>query len=84
MLIDVLHGVQRIDEAIARKFGPAYNAILGIGLVIEIVRRLREFGDLPTASAVRSGLAMALFVLLLMHQLAELADHIDRRRHRAR
>ena len=84
MLVELLHGVQRIDAAIARKFGPAYNAILGIGLVIEIVRRLREFGDLPTASAVRSGLTMALFVLLLMHQLAELADHIDRRRHRAR
>jgi hypothetical protein len=84
MLVELLHGVQWTDAAIARKSGPAYNAILGIGHVMEIVRRLREFGDLPTASAVRSSLAVLLFVLLLMQQLAQLTEHIDRRRHRAR
>ena len=51
--LKLLHGVQWIDAAIARKSGPAHNAILGIGHVMEIVRRLREFGDLPTASAVQ-------------------------------
>lgn len=84
MLVELLHGVQWIDAAIARKSGPAYNAILGIGHVMEIVRRLREFGDRPTASAVRSSLAVLLFVLLLMQQLAQLTEHIDQRRHRAR
>jgi hypothetical protein len=84
MLIELLHGVQRIDATIARKFGPAYNALLGIGLVTEIARRVHEFGDIPTVSAVRSSLAVALFVLLLVHQLAELVEHVDRGRHRAR
>jgi hypothetical protein len=86
MIVELLQGAQRIDGAIARKFGPTYNGILGIGLVIEIVRRLHEFGELPSVSAgaLRAVLAVALFVFLLLHQISELAEHIDRRRGRAR
>jgi hypothetical protein len=83
MIVALLHGAQRLDAALARKLGLPYHAILGIGLITEIVRRLREVHDLPTGSAIGSVLAVALFGFLLLHQLAELAEHMDRRRHRA-
>jgi hypothetical protein len=82
MILDLLHGAQRLDATLARKLGPTYNAVLGIGLIAEIVRRLREFGELPTGGAVRTALTVALFGLLLLHQIAELGEHVDRRRER--
>ncbi len=82
MILQILHAAQGLDAALGRKLGPAYNAVLGIGLVIEIARRLLEFGDLPGigAEAARPVLAVALFGFLLLHQLGELAEHIDQRR----
>jgi hypothetical protein len=82
MIVEVLRGVQWLDATLAHKIGTTYHAVLGIGLVTEIVRRLREFGDLPTSGTVRSLLAVALFGLLLLHQVAELAEHMERRRRR--
>ena len=83
MIVELLYGARRLEAALARKIGPAYHAVLGVGLVIEIIRRLREFGDLPSAGAVRAVLAVALFGVLLLHQLSELAEHLDHRRKRA-
>ena len=71
---------KRIDEALRVRLGPAYNAILGIGLVAEIVRRVHELGDHLDAGMVRPILALALFVVLLLHQVAELGAHMQRRR----
>ncbi len=84
MILQILHAAQGLDAALGRKLGPAYNAVLGIGLVIEIVRRLLELGDLPGigADAARPMLAVALFGFLLLHQMSELAEHIDQRRKR--
>ena len=57
------------------QLGSAYHATLGIGLVIEIVRRVREFGELPIAGTVREVLAVVLFIILLVHEIGELAEH---------
>ena len=79
MIVELFHGVRCVDVMIHRKLGVAYNALLGIGLVVEIVRHLHEARDLDSTSMIRTVLAVALFVLLLLHQLAELAEHVDRR-----
>lgn len=80
MIVEILRKARRLDAAIGRKLGPAYHALLGIGLVVEIVRRLSEFGDLPRAGAVREIFAVVLFGVLLLHQMGELGEHMDRRR----
>jgi hypothetical protein len=45
--------------------------LLGIGLVIEIGQRLREFPELihSDRGMIRVGLALVLFVALLIHQM---------------
>ncbi len=80
MIVEILQGARRLDLALARKFGPAYHAVLGIGLITEIVRRLHEFGHLPATGVIRGILAVALFGVLLLHQIGELAEHLNRRR----
>jgi hypothetical protein len=82
MTVEILHGARRLDIALGRKLGPIYHAVLGIGLVMEIIRNLDEHGNLSSADAIRPILAMALFDLLLLHQITELAEHVDERRKR--
>lgn len=84
MIVEILRGAQRLDAAVGRTLGPAYHAVLGIGLVVEIIRRLHELGELRDfdAGALRATLALALFGFLLLHQLGELGEHLDRRRSR--
>jgi predicted phosphoribosyltransferase len=74
MVIELFHSVRWLDLMIYRKIGVAYNAVLGIGLIIEIVRRLHEAHELHRASTVQTAL----------HQLAELSRHVDRRFRNAR
>jgi hypothetical protein len=79
MIVELFHGVRWLDLMIHRKLGLVYNTLLGIGLIVEIVRQLREAHNLQGPNMIRTALAVALFVVLLLHQLAELADHVDRR-----
>lgn len=79
MIVESLHGVRWLDLMIHRKLGLTYNAVLGIGLVVEIVRHLHDARELHGTSILQTVLAVALFVILLLHQLAELAEHVDRR-----
>jgi len=42
MVKEFLGAMQRFDEAVKHRFGRPYSAVLGAGLVIEIVRRVRR------------------------------------------
>mgnify|MGYP001548573201 CR=1 FL=1 len=79
MVVELFHGARWLDVVIHRKLGPAYNAVLGIGLVAELVRHLHEAPALRGSTMLQTILAVALFGFLLLHQLAELAGHVDRR-----
>lgn len=79
MIVYLFRGVKWIDAEVHRKLGPSYNVILGIGLVAEIVHRVHEFGEHHYTATFLSGLAIAMFGVLLLHQLAELAEHVERR-----
>ena len=41
MIVAVFRGVKWLHAELHRRIGPAYNVILGIGLVIEIIHRVR-------------------------------------------
>jgi len=79
MVVELFHGVRWLDVVIHRKLGIAYNAILGVGLIVEIIRHLHEAHGLHGAGIFQTVLAIALFAFLLLHQLAELSEHVDRR-----
>jgi hypothetical protein len=80
MIVEILHGIRRLDAALGRKLGAPYHAVLGIGLIMEIGRNLHELASL--SFAIRPILAVVLFGFLLLHQIAELAEHVDERRKR--
>jgi hypothetical protein len=82
MIGSILKAASRLDVWLGRQFGRPYHALLAIGLVLEIVQRVREIGDIERwdAGIVRSSLALLLFAALLVHQLGELNEHVERRR----
>ena len=84
ILRESLNSVHRLDEWLKERLGRPYHAILGIGLVIEIVRHLREAVEIGSETGIiKAALAVILFAALLTHQLAELSEHAERRRSRA-
>lgn len=84
MIVKVFRGVRWLHAELQQRIGPAYNVILGVGVVIEIIHRVREANFHAQAGVIRSLLAVVLFVLLLLNQLAELGEHVERRLRRRR
>ncbi|HXQ53173.1 MAG TPA: hypothetical protein VN802_18930 [Stellaceae bacterium] len=82
MIAEILGAARRFDEAVQTRVGRPYQMVLGAGLVIEIVRRLRELGEVAHSNAGIVGIALTilLYTLLLIHQLGELHEHAARRR----
>lgn len=68
-----------VDVMVHRKPGITYNALPGVGVNVEIVRHLHEARDLDSTGLMWTVLAVALFAFLLLHQLDELAEHVDQR-----
>ena len=84
MLHAIAQGAHRLDLWLQDRLGRPYNALLGVGLTIEIVRRISEA---PKALASVHGLigsALVIFMemALLIHQIGALSHHIERRRRR--
>ena len=79
-----LGAMQRLDDAARRRFGRPYSAILGAGLVIEIIRRVHEAGAVAVSSSgvIKIALTLLLYCLLLVHQLGELHERTEQRRAR--
>jgi len=84
MLLAVANAARRLDLWLSAVAGRPYHALLGIGIVIEIVHHVREFAEKPLegATIVKTVLAILLFLALLVHQAGELGEHAERRRHR--
>jgi hypothetical protein len=80
----MLDMARRLDLWLGTTLGRPYHALLGLGIVLEIVQHIREFaeksfGGLGVAKTV---LAIILFLALFVHQVGELSEHSERRRHR--
>jgi hypothetical protein len=82
MVTEMLRVVHHLDEWLRETLGRPYHVALGIGLVLEIIARVRELHDASatTAGIVRLALVMLLCLLLPVHQIGELSDHAERRR----
>ena len=82
MIIQILRAARGLDRAIKTRLGRPYNAVLSVGLVLEIGRLIHELLSRPQESrgVVVLVVSMAFYGLLLIHQLGELSDHADQRR----
>jgi len=69
-----------VDQWLERTLGRPYNFILGVGLIVEIVRRLIELpnrlGSMPHVAGEVALVIMA--GLLLIHQIGALSHHVER------
>lgn len=81
MIREFLDGVHRLDIFLQTRIGRPYHALLGVGLVVELIKQLREFDKLGESAGgiLRTALALLLFAVLLIHQLGELREHAERR-----
>jgi len=82
MIREVLRLAGKLDDSLRTRLGRPYHALLGAGLVVEIVKSAREaphWGE-RAGGAAAAGFAILLFSALLLHQLAELGAHVERRR----
>ena len=77
----VTNSARHFEQWLSRTFGRPYHALLGIGIVVEIVQHCRELPDkLDSAAVLKTALAILLFVVLLVHQVGELDEHAEQRR----
>ncbi|HUB95359.1 MAG TPA: hypothetical protein VL993_05550 [Stellaceae bacterium] len=75
MLVEIARAAHRLDEYMSARLGRPYHALLGIGLVAEIVQRIRDFDKVTDhATILRIALALVIYCLLLLHQVGELGE----------
>jgi hypothetical protein len=77
----MLNLAHRADEAIRTAVGRPYHVVIGIGLTLEIIDRIRQLHE-ATATAgslIRTAVTIAFCLVLLLHQLGELSERIDNR-----
>jgi hypothetical protein len=81
VIVEISHAAHRLDAWLRRSLGRPYHMMLGLGLVLEIIARIRELYEAPaTASGiVRLMLVLLLYLVLLVHQVGELSPHAERR-----
>ena len=87
MIVELLSQARKLDDWLHARLGRPYQAFMGIGLTIELVKQIKELfgkGIFENGSWIPSGLALALFVALLIHSLAELSEHADQRFRRSK
>jgi hypothetical protein len=84
MALRVLSAAHRLDGVLQQYMGRFYHVILAAGCVIELIHRLNErHSFLNTAGAVvPQGLAVVLYVVLVINQASALHEYFERRRQR--
>ena len=84
MLFAITNAARRLDLWLGKAFGRPYHALLGVGIVIELIQHVRELIEKPSESAglIKIGLGMLLLLALLVHQTGELIEHAERQRRR--
>ena len=81
MIVAALNLARRMDLAIRTAAGRPYHVVIGIGLTLEIVDRLRRLHEaaVHAGSLIRSVITILFCLVLLLHQLGELSERIDQR-----
>jgi hypothetical protein len=81
MLATIAKGALRLDQWLEANLGRPYNALLGIGLVTEIVRQSFELSAKlhSTDDVVRLAFPLLLETALLIHQVGALSHRFENR-----
>ena len=81
MILKILGAARRLDETLNQKLGRPYHAFLSIVLIVEIVRRMQEFLEIPYSNThvVQLIFPLMVGVALLINQLGELSKRMDNR-----
>jgi hypothetical protein len=76
----LIRACQDIDTWLQERLGRPYNLVLGVGLIIEIVRRLSELPHHVESATHVLGvvLVVAFEIALLIHQIGALDHHFRR------
>ena len=83
MFTTITDAARRLELWLGRTFGRPYHALLGIGIIIEIAQHCRELPEkIAGAGFIKTGLAIVLFLALLVHQAGELSEGAEQRRRR--
>lgn len=82
MILELGKGAEWLDNWLQTRLGRPYNIVLAIGLVAEIVERVRHFPEAlhSAPNELRLVLLVVMEVMLLIHQFSILSHHIGRRR----
>jgi hypothetical protein len=84
MIHSIAMAAHRLDLWLQARLGRPYNALLGIGLTVEIIRRIDDLQRHAALAPQFLGV-IALIVMnlaLLVHQVGELSHHTGRIRER--
>jgi|HubBroStandDraft_4_1064222.scaffolds.fasta_scaffold100023_2 hypothetical protein len=84
MLFAITNAARRLDLWLGKAFGRPYHALLGIGIVIELIQHVRELVEKPweKAGIIKIALGILLLLALLVHQTGELSEHAEGQRRR--
>ncbi len=86
MLRQVFKGARWLDVWLEEHLGRPYNALLSVGLSLEMLHRIQHLPETWRPGAhdpLGAVLALVMEAALLIHQLGEMAERADRRRERA-
>ena len=80
MLHSIAQAAQRLDAWLQARLGRPYNALLGVGLTVEIIRRLLELPHHITLAPRLLGVIVLILMnlALLIHQVGALSHHTGR------
>jgi len=80
MIHSITLAAHRLDLWLQARLGRPYNALLSVGLTIEIVRRLMEFPEHAALAPRQIGVVVLIVMnlALLTHQIGELSHHTGR------
>jgi len=86
VILQVLHAAHRLDGWLDRRMGAPYRMLVGIGLSVEIVRRVGEIVETAggITHLIRGFLVLALYAALLLHTADALYERLARRAMRRR
>jgi hypothetical protein len=81
MIRFITQGALRLDNWLQERLGRPYRAILSLGLIIEIVRRLAELPEHLRRSETLVGAALIIVMnlALLVNQLGEMSHRVTAR-----
>jgi hypothetical protein len=83
MITQILRGASQLDEYLKKTLGRPYHALLGIGLTVEIIHHVKDLLEQNDGATLWQIAAIVFFAALLINQLGELHDHVERRRRRS-